>query len=165
MDTEIWKPVPKFETLYAVSSLGRVQRTAPGRRTYPGKILTPLWHGDGYQVVELTKAGVHHTRYVHRLVALAFLPVDPTRNEVNHIDGNKSNPALSNLEWVNESEQRLHAWRLNPHKGRKLTVDKVRAIRSGLATGATGKSLALAFGVCPAVISQIRTGKIWLSVK
>lgn len=161
MNTELWASISDFEGLYEISSLGKVKRVAPGRKTFVGKVLTPLRHSDGYQVVMLTKEGTHHTRYVHRLVATAFLPHTANRSEVNHIDGDKTNPALANLEWVTESEQRAHAWRIGLQKAPKLTPDKVRTIRAELATGARGIDLAAQFGVARSTISNIRSGKIW----
>ena len=165
MTTERWAAVHEFESLYDISSEGRVRRSAPGRKTFVGKILKPLRHSAGYPVVMLTKGGIHHSRYVHRLVAFAFLPTTPERFEVNHINGDKTDPRLSNLEWVSESEQRKHAWRIGLQKAPKLTPDKVRAIREMFAAGVKGDDIAASFGVSAPTISNIRTGKLWSRVK
>lgn len=93
---EIWKIVPSFEN-YEVSSLGNVR----------DKNKTPMKYFDnglGYLVVRLRSAGSKRKRfYVHRLVMMVFNPINE-KLEVNHIDHNKSNNALSNLEWVTHKE-------------------------------------------------------------
>jgi hypothetical protein len=54
---------------------------------------------------------------LHRLLALAFIPNPENKPEINHIDGNKHNPALGNLEWVTSSENQYHAFRTGLRKG------------------------------------------------
>ena len=65
-----------------------------------------------YQIINLTlQDGSKKTFRVHRLVLMAFAPIENMQNlEVNHIDGNKKNNSLSNLEWVTSSENKLHAF-------------------------------------------------------
>ena len=65
---------------------------------------------DGYPTVCLSNKGKHWTIHVHRLVALTFIPNPLNKPEVNHIDGNKSNNDISNLEWVTGSENVRHAY-------------------------------------------------------
>lgn len=60
---------------------------------------------DGYESVSLRKNGRNHGKYIHRLVAEAFIPNnDPTKDTVDHIDGNKQNNDVSNLRWLNRAE-------------------------------------------------------------
>lgn len=61
---------------------------------------------DGYESVSFRKNGKTYSKYVHRLVAEAFIPNDDpaTKNTVDHIDGNKANNEISNLRWLNRAE-------------------------------------------------------------
>ena len=102
---EIWCDVKGYEGLYQVSNKGRVKSLARvdslGRRVNE-RILSPGKDRDGYLFVVLTKNGEHKKYLVHRLVLMAFNPVDNIDNlQVNHIDEVKTNNHLSNLEWCN----------------------------------------------------------------
>lgn len=91
---EEWKPVKGFEGLYEISNLGRVKSLWYGREKIlkPEKIL-------GYLRVVLCRNGKKKKLFVHRLVAIAFLPNPKGLPEVNHKDENPSNCVVSNLEW------------------------------------------------------------------
>lgn len=86
--------------------------------TYDGKILfrdtmlpvNTRLDKDGYPRVTIKDDdGKELTRFVHRLVAITFIPNQNNKPQVNHIDGNKSNPHAENLEWVTNRENSLHA--------------------------------------------------------
>jgi len=66
----------------------------------------------GYILVNLRKENIWYKRKVHRLLALSYLPNPENKCDVNHIDGNKSNNDLSNLEWATRSENMKHAYRI-----------------------------------------------------
>lgn len=100
---ELWKDVKGYEGLYAISDLGRVKSFVSH------KILSPRDNGQGYGKVGLCKDMVTKNRYVHRLVAEAFIPNPHNKTEVNHKDGDPSNNHVSNLEWVTSSENTKHA--------------------------------------------------------
>lgn len=74
-----------------------------------GKVLKPSIDKDGYEKVVLTKNGKRKTYRVHRLVAMAFIPNPYSKKTVNHIDGNKLNNCVDNLEWATHKEQKEHA--------------------------------------------------------
>ena len=75
-------------------------------------IRTSKGHKSGYKVVSLKfDDGTRRNVYVHRLMAQTFLPNPENKREVNHIDGNKLNNNIDNLEWCTSSENRLHAYR------------------------------------------------------
>lgn len=97
---EVWKPIPRFNR-YQVSNLGRVKSDKT--------ILRSRNMGAGYRAVTLYENGAHH-RYVHRLVAFAFLGDGPDGAEINHKDGDKTNNALSNLEYCTHKQNIAHAW-------------------------------------------------------
>lgn len=107
---EIWKPVKDFEGLYEVSNMGNV-RSLNYRCTGEIKILKPGKDKRGYLKVNLYKSSKYSSKRVHRLVATAFIPNLDNKTQVNHIDGNKQNNTVSNLEWCTNSENMQHAWR------------------------------------------------------
>lgn len=106
MDKEIWKPVVGYEGLYEVSTLGRVKRLARmivdsmGRNVwYREKILfNRISKSTGYPCVNLSKNGKVSSINVHKLIADAFIPNPDSLPCINHIDENRSNSVLSNLE-------------------------------------------------------------------
>nr|WP_302598403.1 NUMOD4 domain-containing protein [uncultured Cellulosilyticum sp.] len=100
---EHFKAVEGFEN-YLVSNYGRILNLDTGR------ILKPR-SNNGYQAVMLCKNGEEKQVFVHRLVAQAFIPNIENKPQVNHIDENKANNHLSNLEWVTAKENINHGTR------------------------------------------------------
>ena len=102
---EIWKDIEGYEGLYQVSNMGRVKSVErmkwSGKCYYkaPERILKPRKNGGGYLVVMLSKNGKVKTCRVHRLVATAFIPNPNNLPQINHIDENKGNNHMENLEW------------------------------------------------------------------
>lgn len=102
MDKEIWKDIP-FDNNYKVSNCGRLFSKRKN------KILKGELTGKGYIRVALTK----HKRYlVHCIVAKTFIPNPENKPQVNHIDGNKQNNNVNNLEWCTQSENIRHALKI-----------------------------------------------------
>ena len=100
---EIWKPIPGWEH-YEVSNLGRVRGV--WRRKEWVMCLQP--HFMGYRIIKLTKNKSRKNFFVHRLVAMAFIPNFKDYPVVNHKDLDKTNNELSNLEWCQYSENSKH---------------------------------------------------------
>lgn len=101
---EIWKPAYGFEYLYEISDKARV------RNIKTDKILKPFINSTGYYVVRLVdKFGKVKNTKLHRLLMLTFVGPDPERPIVNHINGNKLDLDLSNLEWTTSRENNIHA--------------------------------------------------------
>ena len=95
---EIFKVIKEYP-MYSVSTEGRIRKNSNRR------ILSPSRKPSGYMQVNLmTNDGRRKKEYVHRLVALTFLPNDEHLPEVNHIDGVRDNNVLANLEWVTHQE-------------------------------------------------------------
>ena len=114
---ETWQVIPDFPD-YAVSDWGRVKRAIPilpsgciGGRGWPSAILKFKWAGRKreYAQVCLCRGPERHYRYVHRLVATAFIPNPKNAPDVNHIDGIKAHNEMENLEWVTNSRNHIHA--------------------------------------------------------
>lgn len=101
---ETWKDIQGYEGLYQVSDLGRVRslnrKVKRGDKVMilQGVVLKPQKCSNGYCFVTLSKGGDTRQFLIHRLVAKAFMPNGI--GEVNHIDENKNNNILSNLEWL-----------------------------------------------------------------
>lgn len=113
-----WKIIRGFEN-YQVSSDGEVKNSE-------GKILKPFKAGSGYLQVHLFKDEKRHKKYVHRLVPEAFL-LDKAGNEVNHIDGDKHNNSVSNLEWCSRKHNLIHSYYVL-----KNHVKAVKCIETGI---------------------------------
>lgn len=128
---EIWKDIDGFENIYQVSNMGRVRSLdrfvncfngwANVKRKTKGKILTITKQSQGYSQVGLCKNGTQKSYRLNRLVAKAFIPNLQEKPEVNHIDGNKDNNRVDNLEWVTNIENMQHAIKsglIHPYKRR-----------------------------------------------
>jgi DNA-binding NarL/FixJ family response regulator len=115
---EIWLPIPNYEGLYEISNLGRVRRL----RGKDGTILKPFIDTHGYLIVTLSKNSQKKLIRIHRLVALIFLPNPENKAQVNHIDGNKFNNRIDNLEWSTKIENQRHAERMGL-AGRRRALD------------------------------------------
>lgn len=120
---EVWKPISGYEGLYEVSSYGRVkslERVMPhktlGQRRVRERILKAHNCGPGdkpYAGVWLHEGGGRQRIFrVHRLVAETFIPNSEGKREVNHVDGDKWNNRVDNLEWATPKENMAHAKRL-----------------------------------------------------
>jgi hypothetical protein len=105
---EIWKPILGFEHLYEVSNLGNLkslERIVSNKGSFNGKIkvkerqLKQSINKYGYHCCTLQKDGKRYFKLIHRLVAEVFLENNSSYKEVNHIDRNKSNNSIDNLEW------------------------------------------------------------------
>lgn len=176
-------PVVGWEGMYQVNEVGDVisiprviTRRNGTRQKFKGGHLKRFLNSAGYCVVRLSDAsnGRRLTARVHRLVAEAFLPNPYDKPEVNHMDGDKSNPKLTNLEWVTSHENRQHAWdtglrnksHLPNYKGEeqknsKLTEQKVVEIRAMRLSGFSFSFLSEKYNVSKRTIGRVVSGKSW----
>lgn len=149
-ETEIWK---KYDYDYDVSNQGRIKR---GKRILSGSL-----HNDGYVFVT-----VHgKQKPLHRLIASVFIPNLEHKTEVNHIDGNKQNNNVNNLEWCTHSENQKHAYRtgLQPkavktYKG-KFTEEQREEIKSLWDCGTSKREIARKYGISHTCINDIVNDK------
>jgi hypothetical protein len=172
--TEEWCDVPEYDGKYQVSNLGRVRVmkkiTSPRRKPL---IRRPQVNTSGYYSLSLSLNGKRSMASIHSLVAQAFLGERPEGYEVNHIDGNKLNNRVDNLEYCTRSQNIQHALRVglipkqagaNNHNA-KLTEDDVREIRKTLASGVSIRETSRIFGVSDYPVGQIARGKHWTHLK
>lgn len=103
---ETWKDIKGYEGLYQVSTYGNVKRIYPKEYN-----LKPRINSSGYYIYVLYKNNKPAQLMAHRIVANAFIPNYKCKPQVNHIDGNKKNNNINNLEWVTGSENCRHAWK------------------------------------------------------
>jgi len=168
---EQWRDIPGFEGTYAVSDQGQVKRIASSRQgslSESDLILRPGRAKSGYMTVALKQK----TFTVHRLVMLAFVG-SVTGKEVNHINADRTDNRLENLEWVTRLENNQHAinlGRANRPKGEshfrsKLTAEKVVEIRDLYHAGVPQKALADMFNISFSTVYFVATRRTWKHVE
>ena len=166
MNKEIWKPIKEYEGLYEVSNLGRVKRVgkSTNKTQADGGLMKLRIEKQGYLRVQLSKNNYRIKYSVHRLVAITFLPNLKNKPEVNHIDNNRINNEVNNLEWVTQKENQQHSVHQDRHSrgerhgNSKLTDKAVREIRkSKLTLSALGKI----YGVNLTKIHAVKKYQTW----
>ena len=176
MTEEIWKDVVGYEGLYQVSNIGNVRsldKYDSGKKFWPGRVMKLIVDKDGYLIVGLRKDRKSKLHKVHRLVAAAFIENPHNFPEVNHIDENKQNNYMENLEWCTTRYNVTYGHRLDCITGEqnhtaKLTPEDVREIRRTYIKGDLqyGQSaLARKYGVSHIAIGCIVRGQTWKSQK
>lgn len=103
------KSIKDTNRLYFASEDGGIYRN--------GKKLSPINNGKGYFCVVLCVNGKTYRKYIHRLVCETYKENPHNKSEVNHIDGDKSNNSVNNLEWATRSENQNHRYKVLNHKG------------------------------------------------
>lgn len=174
MENEIWKIIIETDGNYSVSNTGSVRSNThyvnhiTGKRIVRERIMSLGNHNQGYKSVNLGRKG---TKLVHRAVAEAFIPNPFNLEFVNHIDGDKHNNNVSNLEWCTRQYNEDHAFStgLKNSTGSnntmsKLVEDNVIEIRKN-ELGLSTKQFSEKFNVNPATINRIKQGVIWKHVK
>jgi hypothetical protein len=160
---EEWKDIQGYEGKYQISSFGRV------RNIQKGNFLNPSPNYKGYLRVNLWKNGGYKTKVVHRLVCKAFLDNPDNKPQVNHIDGDKTNNKLQNLEWVTNDENKKHAVKLGltarmpgTKNGRcKITEDTAKGIIRDLKSGMRNIDIVNKYKVTKDTVSNIKRKKAW----
>ena len=171
MSKEIWKDIKEYEGLYQVSNLGRVKSLPKIQgRTLNKEIILKPRKKNGYYQRALSKNKISKRFLVSRLVAIAFIPNPKNKQTVNHIDGNKLNNNIKNLEWNTRSENTLHAFRIGLHSipngeknnQHKLNEKQVRFIRKRIFTI---PELSKIFNVSRGCIEKIIYRGSWKHIK
>lgn len=156
LDGEEWRPIEGFEGCYAVSNMGRIKsldRILPhkehGTWHIKEKLLRQHKSGSGKHLYLSVMLHVGEGKMVcckvHRAVAEAFIPRVPGKGAVNHIDGNKQNNRVDNIEWCTDKENTDHAWRTGLCEN--IVKAKSRSVRN-IDTGEIFRSIAEAERAC-----------------
>lgn len=170
---EIFKTVPEFED-YQVSNLGTIISNKKGKRIF----LKPQTDAIGYKHVRLYPEDARFGYYpdnrgirpklekVHRLVAQLFIPKPSEEDvwEVNHIDSNKENNAVTNLEWVTRQENITHSWKSGnrDNSAIKAAIKRFKPVR---VISPTGEEDIFQSRVHAALYFRVRTTQIHHFIK
>lgn len=177
---EVWKDIKGFEANYQISNKGRVRSKARKTKNQYGDEFiktTGTYTSAGYEVHNLYLDGKYKTVSVHRLVAEHFVDGYFNGAVVNHIDGDKTNNASSNLEWCTRSENQKHAvenglWKVSDKhiksakkQGKAMgkanqKVDKNTELNILIdLVSMTGKAVAEKYGISQSTVSWIKNRK------
>lgn len=135
---ENWLPIPEYENLYEIDTYGNIKsldkkvKNNNGYRIIKGKILKPKLDNKGYYKIGLTKDNKQKFYFIHRLVALTYLPNPNNYKIINHKDGNPKNNYIENLEWCTYSHNIKHAYDMGLKKGISAKHDGVKNPKSKL---------------------------------
>lgn len=162
MSSQNWKPIDGYLGFYEVSDHGMVRSinraaSLPNGKTkkISGRTLSPKRHSQGYQFVCLSKDGKVKNRYIHRLVAIAFIPNPSGLSEVNHLSGNKQDNNVDNLQWVTHRDNVQHAY----DNGLCSTVGSSHHFAAGVVDNLLGKRFDTIKDWCAARAIPYSTGR------
>ena len=110
----IVRPIKDFPD-YFVSDTGNIY-SLKGKNKCQEKLLKPVLTKSGYMNISLCKDGKVYNKRIHRLVIEAFIPNLDNKPQINHIDGNKQNNNINNLEWCSASENIIHSYNVLKRK-------------------------------------------------
>ena len=167
IEGERWEWIPGYEGRYFISNYGNVVAAGGMRGSEPYKPMRQNLCSSGYPKVVLRDGGSSKNVMVHRIVAMVFVPNPANKPQVNHIDGNKLNNVYTNLEWVTQSENNLHAINVLGRHGHG--VERPVKINSDIAreiylSDLSNIELARMYGISDTMVSRIKNGKAWRSV-
>lgn len=168
MEEEVWKEFYFNNAQYWASNLGRIK----GKRG----LLTQHLRYDGYPIVTLggrDKNGklLRQQKPVHRIIAMVFLPNPNNLSDVNHINFDRTDNRVCNLEWISHADNIRHSYKHGKHKGRqageknnkaKLTEEQVIEIRQKYNSGEMTKDeLAIKYDISLSTINSVINRKTW----
>ena len=175
MKEEIWKPIPDYEKFYEASTFGNIRTierilVLPERQYLKKqKVLKGYYNTKGYLNVKLYDGlAKGKSITIHRVIALTFLENPNNYKEVNHIDYDKSNNSVENLEWCSRSHNVLHAYKgmkLSDYSGSarstKLKEADVLKIRQSYKENISKKELSKKYNVVLGTIDFIINRQTW----
>jgi hypothetical protein len=165
---EIWKSIKDYENLYQVSNLGRIRSMHSKWNNSGDKILCGRLH-EGYYKIVLTKDGKASQKFIHRLIAEAFIPNPHNKPCINHINGIKTDNSIENLEWVTIQENCQHAHNTGLQPSRKGGNNPWSKLNSGQVleifhSTRSNREIAEQYNITRDAVSLIKTGKNWSHV-
>jgi len=185
-NVEIWKDINDYEGLYQVSNFGNVRSldrivNKPNGISYmrKGKLCVQSKSNLGYMTVGFTVNNKKVNKYVHRLVAKAFIINNNNYPQVNHIDCNKTNNRMDNLEWCTNSQNHIHASKnglnkLHLHRvayseeknGRSLLTNKqvLEIKQKYIPYKYSAKKISKEYGVSESCITHILNNTSWKEI-
>jgi len=161
---EIWKDIEGFNGIYQISNLGKVKSFKNNQIN----ILKNYINNSGYPEVNLRKNKKKKHLTIHRLIAVYFIDNPNNLPEVNHLDGDKTNYSISNLEWSTHANNIQHAYDtgLQPlplgekNSAAKLTEKQVIEIRA-IDLSISSAKVAKQYNIGKTAIKDIRARKTW----
>lgn len=159
-------------TLGRIKAVNRVITYKDGRVcNFKEKIIKPCLDKKGYEVVYLSMNCKKYTRKVHRLIATSFLENKEGKPQVNHIDGNKQNNRMDNLEWCTNSENIKHAFSIGLNRARRgseqgsaiINESIAKKVKSLLKTK-TVKEISETLNISKHIVGDIKRNKTWRHV-
>jgi hypothetical protein len=164
-DQEVWKDIQGYEGLYQVSDFGRVRSF----KRSSGHVVLKQNNTRGYMQVVLSNSDrVRQTYSVHRLVATAFIPNPDKLPVINHVDRNRGNNRVSNLEWTTASLNVLHTYKVyhavrgDEHYISKLSESDAQNVYELAWSGTlTQSKIATLFNVSRSTVETIKHGHAW----
>jgi hypothetical protein len=171
---ETWKDIAGYEGMYQVSNTGKIKSLKRYRTNYsklqlvPEKIKSLRKDPQGYLQVDLYKNNKQDCRRIHRVVAEAFIPNPENKPTVNHIDGDRNNNDVTNLEWADHREQNIHFYENNLKSAgsikkaikamNKANSKKTKCLNDGKIYE-SASAAARVVGVSPSLIMRVCRGK------
>lgn len=161
--TEEWRDIPGYEGFYQVSNLGRIKSLVGwnGHKYISReKILAPTKTSTGYWKVDLSKGKARKSLKLHRAIAMAFIPNPENYPVINHLDGNRLNNEISNLEWCTVKRNCQHAYDTGLNGNKKLRGQEAEIIRrfeNGESAKGIAKSLNLSFAPIGRILKDANT--------
>ena len=158
----MWKDIKNYEGLYTINENGEIKNSK-------GELRKINYAKNGYCIIDLYKHNIRKTYFVHRLVAEAFIPNPNNYKLINHIDGDKNNNNIKNLEWCTYSYNNKHAidnkLRRNTYEYNSLlSIEEVREIPKLVEWGLSKSEIARTLKVPLGTIKSIFKGHTWFNI-
>lgn len=153
--TEIWKDVVGYEGLYQVSNTGKIKSLKLNREVFKNRIVKGKGNKDGYVHCLLMKNGKVKQKYLHKLIAEAFIPNSENKPQVDHINCNSLDNRVENLRWCDQKENNNNPiTRLRQQKGYK-----VKCVDLGLSFYSIREAARRTHTSLPSIIYGIKNNK------